>query len=240
VAWRAAAAALGPAFTLTCLVSPPAAAAQIRNLAFTGDMALAEHRVDDRRVGVGVEISTGTLVGAGVRIGVGSRWTIGAMGWTGVLHPDSGATLPRDVAELGLDGAFRIRDWFDVIGGVRVRSYTTALGRQRWTAPYLGAAGRVPFAVRGLQGLLDLAVHPFASVHGLPRPEFAITSGAAVAYSRGRFDVQLRYSVERYDFARGTADERSEQVSVLTLRVQARARRGLPKTTTAPPGGAAP
>lgn len=219
VAWRVG---------LACLVSPPAAAAQIRSLAFAGDVAFAEHRVDDRRVGGGVEISTGTLFGAGVRISVGSRWTIGASGRTGVLHPDSGATLPRDVAELALDGAFRMRDWFDVVGGVRVRSYTTALARQRWTAPYLGAAGRVPFAVRGLQGLLDLAVHPFASVSGLTRPEFALSGGAAVAYSRGRVDVQLRYSVERYDFARGTADERSEQLSALTLRVQARARSGAP------------
>jgi len=227
VAWRAVAA--------TCLVVPSTAAAQIRNLGFAGDMALAEHRVDDRRVGGGVEISTGTLLGAGVRVSVGSRWTIGAMGRTGVLHPDSGATLQRDVAELGLDAAFRMREWFDVIGGVRVRSYTTALARQRWTAPYLGAAGRVTFAVRGLEGLLDLTVHPFASVNGLTRPEFAISGGAAVAYSRGRFDTQLRYSVERFDFARGTADERSEQLSVFTIRVQARVRGGVPKTTTAPP-----
>ena len=235
-AWRVATAGLA----LACLVPPLVAAAQIRGLAFTGDVARAEHRVDDRSVGGGVEVSTGTLLGAGVRISVGSRWTVGASGRSGVLHPDSGATLPRDVAELGLDGAFRMRDWFDLVGGVRVRSYSTALARQRWTAPYLGAAGRVPFAVRGLHGLVDLAVHPFASVSGLTRPEFAISGGAAVAYSRGRFDVQLRYSVERYDFARGTADERTEQLSTLTLRVQARASRGLPKTTTAPPGGAAP
>ena len=66
------------------------------------------------------------------------------------------------------------------------------------------------------------------SVSGLTRPGFAISGGAAVAYSRGRFDVQLRYSVERYDFARGTADERSEQFSALTVRVQARARGGAP------------
>jgi hypothetical protein len=69
-----------------------------------------------------------------------------------------------------------------------------------------------------------VAVHPFASVTGLTRPEFAISSGAGMAYSRGRLDVQLRYSLERYDFARGTADQRLEQLSVLTLQVQARAR----------------
>lgn len=187
-----------------------------------------------------MEISRGTLFGAGVRLVVGSRWTIGAAGRTGVLHPGRGATLPRDVAELGLDGAFRVRDWFDVLGGVRVRSYTTVLARQRWTVPYLGAAGRVPFALRGLEGVLDLVVHPFASMHGLTRPEFALSGGAAVAYSRGRFDTQLRYSVERNDFARGTATQRSEQFSALTLRIQARVRSGVPKTTTAPPGGAAP
>jgi hypothetical protein len=218
-AWRLTTAGLG----LACLISPRAASAQIRSLAFTGDLARAEHRVDDRSVGGGVEVSTGTLFGAGVRISVGSRWTIGASGRTGVLHPDSGATLSRDVAELGLESAFRMRDWFDVIGGVHVRSYTTALARQRWTAPYLGVAGRVSFAVRGLQGLADLALHPFASVSGLPRPEFAMSGGAAVAYSRGRFDVLLRYSVERYDFARGTASERLEQVSALTLQVEVRA-----------------
>ena len=220
---------------LALLIPPRAAVAQAGSVAFTGDMAAAEHRVDDRSVGGGVEISTGTLFGAGVRIGVGSRGMIAAVGRAGVLHPGARATLPRDVAELGLDGAYRIRDWFDVVAGLRVRSYTTALARQRWTAPYLGAAARVPFAVAGLRGLVDVAVHPFASVSGLTRPELAITSGAGMAYSRGRLEVQLRYALERYEFARGTAAERLEQVSALTLGVQVRA-----KTTTAPPVGAAP
>jgi hypothetical protein len=205
-------------------------------------MAFAEHRVDDQSVGGGVEISTGTLFGAGLRISVGSRGMIAAVGRTGVLHPGAGATLPRDVAELGLDGAYRMRAWFDVVAGVRVRSYTTALARQRWTAPYVGAAARVPFAVEGLRGLLEVAVHPFASVTGLTRPELAISSGAGMAYSRGRLEVQLRYALERYEFARGTTAERLEQLSALTLGVQVRARGrgGPPKTTTAPPGGAAP
>ena len=220
---------------LALLIPPRAAVAQVRSVAFTAEMAAAEHRVDDQSVGGGVEISTGTLFDAGLRVNVGSRWSIAAAGRTGVLHPGAGATLPRDLAELGLDGAFRMRDWFDVVAGVRVRSYTTALARQRWTAPYLGAAARVPFAVDGLRGLLDVAVHPFASVSGLTRPELAITSGAGMAYARGRLEVQLRYALERYEFARGTAAERLEQVSALTLGVQVRA-----KTTTAPPGGAAP
>ncbi len=217
------------------MIPPRAAVAQAGSVAFTGDMATAEHRVDDHSVAGGVEISTGTLFGTGLRIGVGSRGMIAAVGRTGVLHPGARATLPRDVAELGLDGAYRMRDWFDVVAGVHVRSYTTPLARQRWTAPYLGAAARVPFAVDGLRGLLDVAVHPFASVSGLTRPELAITSGAGMAYSRGRLEVQLRYALERYEFARGTAAERLEQVSALTLGVRVRA-----KTTTAPPVGAAP
>ena len=192
-------------------------------MAFTGDMAFAEHRVDDRNVGGGVEISTGTLLGAGLRVRVGSRATIAAVGRSGVLHPGRAATLPRDVAELGLDGSFMMRDWFDVVAGVRVRSYTTMLARQRWTAPYLGAAARVPFAIPGLRGLLDATVHPFASVTGLSRPEVAITTGAGIAYARGRLDLQVHYTLERYDFARGSADERLEQLSTLTLLVQARA-----------------
>jgi hypothetical protein len=163
------------------------------------------------------------LVGAGVRLSFASRGAIAVVGRVGALHPGGGATLPRDVAELGLDGAYRMRDWLDVVAGVRVRSYTTAVARQRWTMPYLGAAARVPFAVRGLRGMLDVTLHPFASVSGLTRPEVAITSGAGMAYSRGRFDAQLRYSLERYDFARGTASERSEQLSALTLQVQVRA-----------------
>lgn len=175
-------------------------------------------------MGSGVEISTGMLFGGGVRVGLSSRATIAVVGRTGVLHPGRGATLPRDVAELGLDGAYRMRDWLDLVAGVRIRSYTTALARQRWTAPHLGAAARVPFALRGLRGLLDVVVHPFASVSGFSQPEVAITSGAGMAYSRGRLDVQLRYSLERYDFARGTADQRLEQLSALTLQVQARVR----------------
>jgi hypothetical protein len=220
------------------LVCPAAAAAQGRSLSFVSDVASAEHRVEDQSVGAGVERSTGTLVGAGVQVSFASG-AIAVVGRTGVLHPGRGATLPRDVAELGLDGAYRMRDWLVVVGGVRVRSYTTAVARQRWTAPYLGAAARVPFVVRGLRGMLDVALHPFASVSGLARPEFAISSGVGMAYSGGRLDVQLRYALERYDFARGTTSERLEQLSALTLQVRVRALRHS-ETTTAPPVGAAP
>jgi len=211
------------ALGLVLLLAPPAAVAQIPRVAVAGSLATAEHRVDDRSVGGGVEISAGTLFGASVRVSVGSRWTIAALGRSGVLHPGRDATLPRDVAELGVDGAFMMRPWFDVIAGVRVRSYTTMLARQRWTAPYLGAAARMPFAVPGLRGLLDVTVHPFAGVNGLPRPELAISTGAGLAYARGRLDLQLGYALERYDFARGTVAERFEQLSVLTLQVQVRA-----------------
>jgi hypothetical protein len=212
------------ALGLVLFLAPAAAVAQAPRVVVTGSLATAEHRVEDRSVGGGVEISAGTLFGAGVRVSVGSRWTIAASGRSGVLHPGRGATLPRDVAELGVDGAFMMRQWFDVIAGVRVRSYTTMLARQRWTAPHLGAAARIPFAVPGLRGLLDVTVHPFAGVNGLARPEVAISTGAGVAYARGRLDVQLGYALERYDFARGTVAERFEQLSVLTLQVQVRAR----------------
>jgi hypothetical protein len=213
---------------LALVLAPAVAVAQRPRVVFVGSLGVAEHRVDDRGVGAGVEVSAGTLFGAGLSVSAGSRWTLAASGRTGVLHPGRGATLPRDVAELGLDGAFMMRRWFDVIAGVRVRSYTTMLARQRWTAPYLGAAARVPFAVPGLRGQVDVTLHPFASVNGLARPEVAISTGAAVAYARGRLDMQLGYALERYDFARGTTEERFEQLSVLTLQVQVRARGRVP------------
>lgn len=203
---------------------PLAASGQGLRVSFSGALALAEHRVADRSVGGGVEVSTGTLFGAGVRIGVGSRGAVALGGRTGVLHPGSGASLPRDVAEFDVDGSYMMRDWLDVIAGVRVRSYTTMFARQRWTAPYVGAAVRVPFAIQGLRGLLDVTVHPFASVSGLARPEVAITTGAGLAYARGRLDVQLGYALERYDFARATAAERLEQLAVLTIQARVRAR----------------
>ena len=187
-------------------------------------------------MGSGLEISTGMLFGGGVRVALSSRATLAGVGRTGVLHPGRGGTLPRDVAELGLDGAYRLREWLDLVAGIRIRSYTTAVARQRWTAPHLGAAARVPFALRGLRGLLDVVVHPFASVSGLSQPEVAITSGAGMRYSRGRLDVQLRYSLQRYDFARATADQRLEQLSALTLQVQARVRgRGAEVRSSAAP-----
>ena len=101
------------------VVAGVAAVAQGRSLAFAGDVAFAEHRVEDRNVGSGVEISTGTLFGGGARVGFSSRAAITVVGRTGVLHPGRAATLPRDVAELGLDGAYRMREWLDLVGGVR-------------------------------------------------------------------------------------------------------------------------
>ena len=216
------------ATALVVLGLPVAASGQGLGVAFTGALALAEHRVADRSVGGGVEVSSGTLFSGGVRVRVGARGAVALEGRSGVLHPGRGASLPRDLAELGVDGSYRMREWLDVIGGVRVRGYTTMLSRQRWTAPYLGAAVRVPFVIPGLRGLLDVAVHPFAGVSGLARPEVAITTGAGLAYARGRLDVQVGYALERYDFARATVGERFEQLAVLTIQARVRARGAVP------------
>ena len=177
--------------------------------------------------GYGVEVSSGTYFGTGVRLGLG-RTELSAMGCVGVLHPGRGATLSREVAEMGVEGAYRMRAWLDLTGGLRVRRYATVVARQRWTAPHLGLAARTPFTLRGVRGLLGVTLHPFASVSGLSRPEFALTSRVGMEYGRGRLGVQLVYSLERYDFARGTSDQRLEQVSMLTLQVQARARGRVP------------
>lgn len=225
-------AAGGAGAVLLAVVVPRVPAQQSGpTLTFGGGIALAEHRVD---AGSGVEISAGTLFDGAVRLGVGRRAEIAVVGRTGVLHPGNGATLPREVAEIGLDGAYRMREWLDLVAGLRVRSYTTSVARQRWTAPHLGAAARLPFALPGLRGLLGAAVHPFATVSGLGHPEVTLGTGAGLEYARGRFDVQLLYALERYEFARGTVDQRLEQLSVVTLRLSVTAVGAAPRGTPNP------
>jgi hypothetical protein len=192
-----------------------------------GGLAFADHRVD---MGFGVERSTGTVFNLQVGVDPNPRVTVVVSGQTGVLHTGPGATLPRDLAEIGLATAYRARPWLDVEGGVRVRSYTTSVGRQRWTLPSLGAAGRVPFALEGLQGVLGLAVHPFAAVSGLADPEVALSSRVGMQFARGRFTAEALYTLDRFDFERGTTRQRLEQYAALTLRLQIRTAPALRRT----------
>jgi hypothetical protein len=177
---------------------------------------LADHRVD---MGFGVERSAGTMFEFQVRVQPGARFTVAITGQSGVLHAARGATLPRELAEAGLDASYRARSWLDVEGGMRVRSYTTSVGRQRWNLPYLGVSGRIPFAIEGVEGVLGAGVHPFAAVSGLPDPEVALRGRAGLRYARGRLGAEVVYSLDRYDFARGTIAQRLEQYSALTLRL---------------------
>jgi hypothetical protein len=80
-------------------------------------------------------------------------------------------------------------------------------------------AARVPFAIEGIHGVIGAGVHPFAAVSGLPDPEVAIRGRAGLRYARGRLGGELLYSLDRYDFARGTVQQRLEQYSAVTLRL---------------------
>ncbi len=214
---------LWPAAAALALAALPAgAAAQRLGVGVAGAMEFADHRVD---MGYGPERSSGTLFESRITVEVGPRLAFAAVGRTGVLHPGPGATLPRELAEVGLDGTYRPRAWIEAAAGMRVRSYSTLLGRQRWMMPHVGVTARVPFALAGVQGLVGAALHPFAKVSGdVPHPEVAVSGTAGLQYTRGFFDVALLYAVDRYDFARGTGGQRLEQLSAVTLRVAARRR----------------
>ena len=187
------------------------------NVAVAGGLAWGDHRVD---MGLGVERSAGTMFDVRLTLEPPGKVKIAATAQTGVLHPGDGATLSRELAEVGIEASYRARDWLDVEGGMRVRSYTTVLGRQRWTLPYLGVASRVPFALDGLEGVVGIGVHPFVAVSGLPDPEIALSSRVGMRYAKGRLGVELVYALDRFDFARGTADQRLEQYSAITARVR--------------------
>jgi hypothetical protein len=216
------------AAALALAATAQSALAQGPTFAVGGGLSLGDHRVD---MGFGVEHSAGTLLDLQGTVELNDRFAIAVIARTGVLHPGRGATLPRDVAEAGLDARYRPRPWLDVEAGMRVRSYTTPVGRQRWTLPHLGAAGRVPFALQGLQGVVALGLHPFAAVSGLPDPELAISSRVGMQYTRRRLSVELVYALDRYDFARGTVRRRLEQYSSVALRLHVK---------TAPPLRRAP
>jgi hypothetical protein len=216
------------AAALALAATARSAPAQGPTFAVGGGLTLGDHRVD---MGFGLEHSTGTLFDLQLTAQVNAKVAVAVLGQTGVLHGGRGATLPRDVAEAGLDARYRALPWLDVEGGMRVRSYTTPVGRQRWTLPHLGAAGRVPFALEGLQGVMGVALHPFAAVSGLPDPELAISGRVGMQYTRGRLTAEVVYALDRYDFARRTMQQRLEQYSSIALRLHVK---------TAPPLRRAP
>jgi hypothetical protein len=174
-----------------------------------------EHRVNP---GYGLEVSSGVVVGGSATAALG-RASLAVTTQSGTLTPSAGPDLDREVAEVGLDAAYRVLEWLSLQGGAHVRAYTVPLGRQRWTTAQLGVAVQVPLAIAGVSAIARAAYKPRVSVSGGARARLALEGSAGLEYARGVFGAALVYSRERYDFAETAEGQRLEQLAGVTMRI---------------------
>jgi hypothetical protein len=179
-----------------------------------GVATLAEHRVD---AGRGVEQASGTLVGAEGNVLLGSRVEIFVHAAGGQLNADSAAADDRNVAEAEVRASVLTVPWLALHAGASVRSYATALARQRWVAVRVGGEVRLAFVGGGVTGILRAEILPSVSVSGLERPNRAYAASAGLEYRVGAIEVGLRYALERYDFPMVAGVARAEQMSSLSI-----------------------
>ncbi|HEV8265716.1 MAG TPA: hypothetical protein VGQ06_12280 [Gemmatimonadales bacterium] len=196
-------------------LAPGVAAAQI-SLHGRAEIGRLEHRI--RLAGL-LEPSSGTLLGGALGVVVGERFEAWGEAMGGHLVADSPAGEDRDVAEVQLLGGMHVRPWVTLQSGVSVRTYSTPLARQRWTTLRLGAEGRLPLAIGGLQGIVRAQWMPVVSVSGVARPDVALTTGAGLEWRGKRVSLSAVYTLERYDFpASDPSLRRLEEVSALRVR----------------------
>jgi hypothetical protein len=179
----------------------------------SGLVAMAEHRVD---AGQGVEQSSGTLLGAEGRLFIGSRVELLLHAAGGKLTADSAQADTRDLGEAEFRASVLTIPWLALHAGVSVRSYSTALVRQRWTALRFGGEARLAFVGGGVTGTLRADILPSVSVSGLERPSRAYAAGAGLDWRVGVVTLGVRYELERYDFPAVLGVQRREQLSMLT------------------------
>lgn len=181
-----------------------------------GFAAMAEHRVN---AGRGVEQSSGTLLGAEGKLFIGSRMEVFVHAAGGKLTADSALADDRDVGEAEVRASVLTVPWLALHAGFSLRSYGTALARQRWTALRFGGEARLAFVGGGVTGILRGEILPSVSVSGLDRPSRAYAAGAGLEYRAGVLTAGLRYDLERYDFPLVAGVERREQLSSLKAHV---------------------
>lgn len=198
--------ACGVSALLTLLLPTPAAAQRAAAIAAT--VGHADHRVD---AGFGVERSSGFLVGVEARLDWSPRFALALTGRAGHLDA-AAAVVDRDVAELDARAELWLRPWVALEGGVLVRTYSTILARQRWTIGRAGAAIRLPLSGGALHAVGRASLLPVVAVAGLPDPDLGIETAVGFAYARGRWQADLRFTLERCDFP-----NRDEQFATLTL-----------------------
>jgi hypothetical protein len=175
-----------------------------------------EHRI---RLGGLLEPSSGTVLGGALGVVVGEQFEAWGEAMGGHLAADSPDGEDRNVAEVQLLGGMHVRPWLMLQSGVSVRTYSTPLGRQRWSTLRLGAEAHLPLAIVGVRGIVRGQWMPVVSISGLPRPDIALTAGAGLEWRGRRVSLSALYTLERYDFpGSDPSTRRLEEVSGLRLR----------------------
>lgn len=199
---------------LALVTTAPPAAAQW-TLRGSGVVSVMRHRVD---AGYGVEPSGGVALGGELVVGKGDRLAIRLVTLNGSLDAAGPGAIDRDVADVGAEVEVVALPWLAAQAGVRRRTYSTVLARQRWTTLHVGAEARLRFTETGLSGIARGAVLPGVWVNGLDQPNLAFAVASGMEYRRGRASVAVLYDVERYRFPAGAKPSRREQVAVLALK----------------------
>lgn len=179
-----------------------------------------QHRVD---IGAGVETTAGPVWTAGVQATLRSRWIASVEFGSGKLSGRDGVA-DRDMAMLRLAAGYRVWPWLMVEAGYLSRTYATAIALQRWTAPFVTATARLPFATNGLAAVGQVTLLPSVSVSELESPGLAAVPAVGVECDVARLNLALLYGLERHTFPAAAGAVREEQLSVVALVVQWRRR----------------
>lgn len=209
---RLKAATLPLALALVTTAPPVTAQWTVRG---SGVVSILRHRVD---AGYGVEPSSGAAVGGEVVVGAGDRLALRLLTLTGSLDAAGPGAIDRDVAEVGAEVEVVALHWLAIQTGVRRRTYSTLVARQRWTTLNVGAEARIPFSETGVSGIVRFALLPGVWVNGLTAPNLAFGAVSGMEYRRGRASVAVLYGLERYRFPVGAKAARREQLAALALK----------------------
>lgn len=178
-------------------------------------LGVLDHRVD---VGAGVERTSGPVFGVQLDASRGPELSVVLRALGGTLDARSGGAEARDVGEVQADARLHVLPWLDARAGATVRSFTSALARQRWTQLSLGADTRIAMLDGRIEGTAGAALLPYVRVSGHDSPRLAIAASMGLRHSNGRLDIGLAYALERYDFAEATGVRRMEEHSSLVIR----------------------
>ena len=199
--------------TLTLVCVPVTLGAQIA-LAGTAVGALTEYKVD---AGNGVELSSGTLLGGRVTLSLGQWFEIEGVGLVGRLTADSTFAEDLDVNEGQVTASVTVLPWLALQVGGNIRSFETALARQRWTTVRLGAETRLGFVGGAVRGLLRGGLMPMTDINDMESPGFAFFAAAGLEWAGRPLTARMTYELERSNFSADQGIARRDQLSALRL-----------------------